>query len=315
VDGVVGTCLSQGDYEAKLVSDGYARSLGVAEAGVSMMAEEELGLKLSSSEESTYRGARDQAAVTPIQTVNLKTDDDVGPTLPKRKYGPKGSLMNVKLMGVGLQARAQAGVREPKVSQRQGPFPGLKKVESIGRAIHLDEAEDTKPPAKPKAAKVTVKTEVSKTSLKPEAPQMSDKTQPAMEQAMLFTMQQLANTLTDMQVEMYSLRNTVGGLQDRPLEARAGNVQANRAVPTIMPDTPRMREIEPTDGPFYAVAKGAGGHQGIYRLWSKASPWVNGVPGNVHQKCHCLDRAQEFIDNFDVEQSRRTQGGGGGNLM
>jgi hypothetical protein len=68
--------------------------------------------------------------------------------------------------------------------------------------------------------------------------------------------------------------------------------------------------------PFYAVACGMDGHQGIYNCWSECAVWVMGIPGNVFQKFASLRGAREFIDQYNTSQmSRQNQSIGGGNLF
>jgi hypothetical protein len=55
-------------------------------------------------------------------------------------------------------------------------------------------------------------------------------------------------------------------------------------APPIPPD---LRQSGLT-GPFYAVARGLTGHQGIYSNWSECVSCVQGVPGSVFQKCNTL---------------------------
>jgi hypothetical protein len=58
-------------------------------------------------------------------------------------------------------------------------------------------------------------------------------------------------------------------------------------------------------GPFYAVAWGLNGRQGVYNSWSECAAWVTGVPGNIFQKFASLQGAHEFIDQYNVSQMSR----------
>jgi hypothetical protein len=132
-----------------------------------------------------------------------------------------------------------------------------------------------------------------------------------MGKAMLMTMQQQTTTLASMHAQMTTLSATVSGLKDHerkePREGAMGS-HGNLRAKTSTPGTGATE-------PFYAVAQGAGGHQGIYLHWSGTSPWVSGVPENVHQKFHSQEEAQRFIENCNIERARRNQAQGCGNLF
>jgi hypothetical protein len=301
VDGVVGTCLSQTDYEAKMAAEGVARSQGVSEAGESLSKVEDLGLKLSSSEESGYRMAKTGDERLPAlprrknpprgAAVPTVKDEVAWPALPKRTTPPKGVVANDPSWGSVLQARAQTGVRDKKTPDKKTPeFQGLPTETKVPAALPIK--KDPKPV----------------TDVKPPAVDVNH--------AMLFTMQQLTSTLANMQNEMMTLRSTVGELRHEAVARDdPAPYRATQHPPAVTPEKPSGFHAEMEGGPFYAVAKGAGGHQGIYRQWSEASQWVNNIPGNVHQKFHSFAAAQAFIENFNTEQAHRSQVGTSGNLF
>jgi hypothetical protein len=131
-----------------------------------------------------------------------------------------------------------------------------------------------------------------------------------MGKAILATMQHMTSTLSNLQVQMSNLNANIGGLREERTirdQRNVGGVTSETLESTVPGNI--------STAPFHAVAHGANGHQGIYRLWSEASPWVTRVPGNVHQKFHTVEEAQTFIENFNITRSKRGQPQDGGNLF
>ena len=52
----------------------------------------------------------------------------------------------------------------------------------------------------------------------------------------------------------------------------------------------------------YAVARGRDGVQGIFNTLGEVTPLVVGVPNNAHMKCKTRQEAQEYIDDFNLNQ-------------
>jgi hypothetical protein len=100
---------------------------------------------------------------------------------------------------------------------------------------------------------------------------------------MMETMQLMAQALGKLTHQMHDMSGVIKDLQK---EDKTREVQ-HAVTPPIPPDLPPSG----LTGPFYAVARGLKGHQGIYGTWSECASWVQGVPGNVFQKCHTLETA------------------------
>jgi hypothetical protein len=115
---------------------------------------------------------------------------------------------------------------------------------------------------------------------------------PVMEstQLMAHALRKLTNQMQDMSVVIKDLQK-----EDKHHPTKA--VMAPRLLPDLPPSG--------LTGPFYAVARGLKGHQGIYGTWSECASWVQGVPGNVFQKCSNLELANEFIQQFNIGQMDR----------
>jgi hypothetical protein len=101
------------------------------------------------------------------------------------------------------------------------------------------------------------------------------------------TMQIMAQALGKLTHQMQDMSVVIKDLQKEDQTSKA----KYEVAPPVMSDLPPSG----LTGPFYAVARGLNGHQGIYGTWSECASWVQGVPGNVFQKCNTLESANEFI--------------------
>jgi hypothetical protein len=126
---------------------------------------------------------------------------------------------------------------------------------------------------------------------------------------MLATMQTLAQSLGNLNNQMQDMSKALKDLQAESKTKPKAGLKA--------PPPPAPYELPPSGltGPFYAVAYGLNGHQGIYATWSKCATWVTGVPGNVFQKCSSLEEANGFIHQYNASQQARKKEAQGGNLF
>jgi hypothetical protein len=133
---------------------------------------------------------------------------------------------------------------------------------------------------------------------KPTSPQELD--------PMLATMQNLATTLGSLNTQMQDMRHVIKDLQQAPPPT------TTYVKPEAPP--PELRPIRMA-GPFYAVAYGRNGYQGVHGSWSKCAGWVTGVPGNVFQKFATLEAATKFVEQYNVGRLDRSRDATGGNLF
>jgi hypothetical protein len=122
---------------------------------------------------------------------------------------------------------------------------------------------------------------------------------------MLETMQNLAMTLGSLSTQMKDMQTEIKNLKAAPPPKVYPPAETEYAEPPPSVAT----------GPFYAIAYGRDGHQGVYGSWSECAGLVTGVPGNVFQKFSTLEAATEFVRRYNVGRSERQTENPGGNLF
>jgi hypothetical protein len=123
---------------------------------------------------------------------------------------------------------------------------------------------------------------------------------------MSMAVQQLATTLGNLDMQMKQMNSSIVELQGQTNKEFGKTKEATKSGGTFS---------DKLGGPYYAVAHGRAGHQGIYQSWSECAVWVTGVPGNVFQKVETLDTAHEFIEQYNVGQIGHQKEGQGGTLF
>jgi hypothetical protein len=127
---------------------------------------------------------------------------------------------------------------------------------------------------------------------------------------MTTAVQQLTTTLGNLGLQMRQMHSSIEELQGQ------GQKEPRKTKELDKSDRNKMDVPGKTPGgPFYAVARGREGHQGIYQSWSECAGWVSGVPGNVFQKVGTLEAAHEFVEQYNAGQMSQRGEPQGGNLF
>jgi hypothetical protein len=136
---------------------------------------------------------------------------------------------------------------------------------------------------------------------------------------MVTALQQLTVAFGSLDQQFKGMHHCLLELQTRAEQHEvkvARELQAMKMAPCDTKPSVSPQMNPPGSGPFYAIALGLNGRQGIYNSWSECATWVTNVPGNVFQKVASLQEAKNFIDQYNAGQlSRQNQSSGGGNLF
>jgi hypothetical protein len=278
IDGMGGTCISKEEYDKLLGQEAAERGKSIAEAGVTLELHSggEDSLKPSSSKESGYKSAYGNFTCPSLAKGRLKTPPKAEPTIkPTAIYFPTPT---VKAKGPHL------GLGVPKATTGvNGVAAGLPKTAQSGLR------EPKKITAK--VEKATVKKEMSV-------------------DPMVLVVKPLATSLGNLDVQMKHMTSSISELQSQLKK------EVSKTKEVVRPEEHHSDQYEKNlGGPFYTVARGREGHQGIYQSWSECAAWVAGVPGNVIQKVGTLELAHDFIEQYNAGQMGRQKEGHGGNLF
>jgi hypothetical protein len=285
IDGIAGTCITIEAHEAELRSEAADRGWSIVEAGMSLAM-------------GTLDGEDIQASGSEESDYRKAQGADVKPIGTKAK---------------ALLVSPTARTKSPRPMGARFPTPPAK-TKTVGVELGMQKTAQGGLKQAPGSVPIKVKpTPFVKPELKPDP--------------MVMALQQLTVAFGSMDQQFKGMNQSLQELQHRAHE-QEGKLEREllvmKKVALSSKTTTPMHMNPGGTGPFYAVASGLNGHQGVYNSWSECAAWVAGVPGNVFQTfaslqgAHdaSLQGAREFIDQYNVGQmSRRNQLAGGGNLF
>jgi viroplasmin and RNaseH domain-containing protein len=122
---------------------------------------------------------------------------------------------------------------------------------------------------------------------------------PALSVAMMGMMDELAKSMT-------ALANKVDQMEahaDLP-EPRKKKAPAPKRVPE--PPAPSYEGSTRAHAcDWYAVGFGRDNYSGVFPSWAEAAPWVVGVSGAIHAKCHSWEEAQAFVAATQLQLQKK----------